>query len=260
MDYTKCDLHVHTKLSLCASKEAEASEYLKVAAKNGVQTIGFANHYWDETVKHPNLIGFYVQQYTEHVLQLKKELENIDHCGVKVLFGCETDFAGHTLGISEENAKLFDYVLVPHSHTHMYGFVLPENMTAPKDHARYLVESFLEVANHDLATKYIYGIVHPFSPCGKSPEDAVAILSNISDEDYQLCAKSAKLNNIKIELNSSALVNKPIYLLNEYKRFFSACKKEGCEFFAGSDKHNIIHDSSSDAFFKLNDVAEFLLS
>ena len=61
----------------------------------------------------------------------------------------------------------------------MYGFVLPENMTDPKDHAKYLVESFLEVASHPLAEKYIYGIVHPFSPCGKNPDDCSEELSGI---------------------------------------------------------------------------------
>ena len=112
MDFTKSDLHVHTKLSLCASNDAFAEDYLKAAADNGQEVIGFSDHYWDERVHHPNLIGFYQAQNTEHVLQLKKELETIDHHGLKVLFGCETEFAGHTLGISEEAAKLFDYVFV----------------------------------------------------------------------------------------------------------------------------------------------------
>lgn len=260
MDFTKCDLHVHTKLSLCANRNAEAADYIKAAAENNIETIGFSDHYWDETVFHPNLIGFYQQQNTEHVLQLKHELETIDHCGVNVLFGCETEFAGHTLGISEEKTKLFDYIIVPHSHTHMYGFVLPEDMVAPADHARYLVESFLEVANHPIAKECIYGIVHPFNPVGKNSDDSIEILKNISNEDYIKCAKAAKNNSVKIELNSSSLVNQPESLMNEYKRFFKICYNEGCEFFAGSDKHSVVYDKSTDAFFKLDDVAEFLFS
>ena len=260
MDFTKSDLHVHTKLSLCASNDAFAEDYLKAAADNGQEVIGFSDHYWDETVNHPNLIGFYQAQNTEHVLQLKKELETIDHHGLKVLFGCETEFAGHTLGISEEAAKLFDYVIVPHSHTHMLGFVLPEDMTAPKDHAKYLVDSFLEVANHKLAKKYIYGIVHPFNPVGKSDEDAVEILKNITDDEFLKCAESAKKNEVSIELNASSLVNKPDELLREYKRFFKACVQVGCSFFAGSDKHSVRTDKTQDAFFKINEVAEYLLS
>ena len=260
MDYTKSDLHVHTKLSLCASKDAFAEDYLKAAAENGVDTIGFSDHYWDEKVPHQNLIEFYKAQNTAHVLQLKNELDSINHYGVKVLFGCETEFAGHTLGISEESAKLFDYVIVPHSHTHMLGFVLPENMTATKDHAKYLVDSFLEIANHKLAKEYIYGIVHPFNPVGKSDEDSIEILKHVSDEDFLKCALAAKANGVKIELNTSSLVNKADELLKEYKRFFKVCFQVGCEFFGGSDKHSVRTDKTTDAFFKINEVAEYLFS
>ncbi len=260
MDYSKADLHVHTNLSLCASKTAFAEDYLKAAADNGVETIGFSDHYWDENVSHPNLIGFYREQNTEHVLKLKNELEKIDHHGVNVLFGCETEFAGHTLGISEECAKLFDYIVVPHSHTHMYGFVLPEGMTAPVDHAKYLVDSFLEVAEHKMAKEFIYGIVHPFSPVGKSDPDSVEILRCISDDDFLKCAQAAKANDVKIELNTSALVGKSDELMKEYRRFFKICFDVGCLFFAGSDKHSVKFEKSSDAFFKVNEVADYLFS
>lgn len=260
MDYTKCDLHVHTHLSLCGARDAFAEDYLKSASQNGVETIGFANHYWDETVFHPKLTGFYTPQNTEHVLKLKNELETISHHGVKVLFGCETEYAGHILGISEEKAKLFDYVVVPHSHTHMKGFVLPEDVTTTLDHSKYLVESFLEVASHPLAENYIFGIVHPFSPVGAPFDESIEILSHIADDAFRECGKAAKKNGVKIELNSSALVGKPKELIDELKRFYRACVAEGCEFFAGSDKHRVNNDALNDPFFKLNEVADYLLN
>ena len=46
----------------------------------------------------------------------------------EVLIGCETEYAHGTLGISEKKAETLDYVLVPHSHTHMNGFVLPDRL------------------------------------------------------------------------------------------------------------------------------------
>ena len=47
---------------------------------------------------------------------------------MKVLFGTETEYCGmsDTLGMRAETARLFDYVLVPHTHTHMRGFVIDD--------------------------------------------------------------------------------------------------------------------------------------
>ena len=67
MKLTKHDMHVHTNLSLCASATADPFEYIKTAATEGLETIGFSNHYWDEDV--PGASGWYAQQNTEHVMQ-----------------------------------------------------------------------------------------------------------------------------------------------------------------------------------------------
>ena len=47
---------------------------------------------------------------------------------MKILFGAEVEYCGKsdTLALNSERAHLLDYVLVPHTHTHMEGFVIPQ--------------------------------------------------------------------------------------------------------------------------------------
>ncbi len=261
MKFSSRDLHIHTSLSSCAARTADASGYIAAAARGGLELIGFANHYWDEAV--PGASGWYAPQNTVHVLSLKNELTQCAETVLKepgaprVIFGCETEYANGTLGISREHAELFDYVLVPHSHTHMRGFVLPDSCDTPRKHADYLVRSFLGVANHPLADR-ITGIVHPFVPVGTADEPACELLSLITDSDFSECARAAFENNIAIELNTSSLAHASDKLMYEYSRFFHCCKDAGCAFFAGSDKHDIICEPEKDIFFTVDEIAEKL--
>lgn len=50
MKFSSRDLHIHTSLSSCAARTADASGYIAAAARGGLELIGFANHYWDEAV------------------------------------------------------------------------------------------------------------------------------------------------------------------------------------------------------------------
>ncbi|HPE94472.1 MAG TPA: hypothetical protein PLT66_00200 [Bacillota bacterium] len=257
MDITSADLHIHTNLSLCAVESARAGAYIDAAARGNIKTVGFSNHYWDEDV--PGASDWYKVQNTQHVMQLKEELGDVSQYPVRVLFGCECEFAhGDTLSISEKKAQLFDYVLVPHSHTHMLGFVLPVDCQSPEKHADFLVKSFFGVVTHPLAKQYITGIVHPFDPCGKTSEQAKEILSGISDSVFYECACAAKENNVAVELNSSSFTNLAGAAMPEYLRFYHACKKAGCVFFSGSDRHKVREYDSADPFMKLKGIADGL--
>ena len=57
MKFSSRDLHIHTSLSSCAARTADASGYIAAAARGGLELIGFANHYWDEAV--PGASGWY---------------------------------------------------------------------------------------------------------------------------------------------------------------------------------------------------------
>ena len=133
MTFTESDLHVHTSISLCAERTADPLKYIEYGAANGLKTIGFANHYWDEDI--PGATPWYQLQNTEHIMQIFGQLGDRSRFPIKVLIGCETEYAHGTLGISEKKAEMLDYVLVPHSHTHMNGFVLPDDCNTPEKHA-----------------------------------------------------------------------------------------------------------------------------
>ncbi len=255
MTFTESDIHVHAAISLCAQATADPIKYIEYGPVNGLKTIGFSNHYWDEDVNGAS--PWYKNQNTEHIMQINSQLGDRSSFPIKVLIGCETEYANHMLAITPKKAEMLDYVLVPHSHTHMRGFVLPAGYEAPEKHADYLVQSFYEVATHKMAKDYITGIVHPFFPCGEKPDSVSRILGNISDAQFYECACAAKENNIDIELNTSCL--KTILddndAMAEYKRFFTQCKRAGCRFFGGSDKHNVIQAKADDIFYTIDGIA-----
>ena len=120
------DIHTHTEVSSCSSDRLATPEnYIREAAALGHTTLGFSNHLWDESVEGAS--GFYHKQTLSHILLEKDRIFSLDNCGMKILFGAEVEYCGSTdtLAIRAENAKALDYVLVPHTHTHMEGFVIP---------------------------------------------------------------------------------------------------------------------------------------
>ncbi len=124
------DIHNHTTLSRCCyDPEATAPAFIRRAVELGHTVLGISNHLWDEKV--PGASSWYKNQMISYGLQLR-DCVPADTCGVRVLIGTETEyFAAHSrLGMLAETAKKFDFVLVPHSHTHMRGDVFGDNADA----------------------------------------------------------------------------------------------------------------------------------
>lgn len=121
------DLHTHTLLSSCCEDQtATAENYIRKAAELGHRTFGISNHLWDEAVAGSG--DWYHKQSILYVLTEKPLIRALDPCGMKVLFGAETEYLGKsdTLAFTAANAHRFDYILIPHTHTHMQGFVIAE--------------------------------------------------------------------------------------------------------------------------------------
>lgn len=119
------DMHTHTRISLCCTEqEATLQNYLDKAADVGIQVLGISDHCWDKAVSGWS-IG-YQKQDVEWVSRIREEFP-VDTHGIKLYIGLESEYCGmsDTLGITAESAKSFDYVLIPHSHTHMKDFVMP---------------------------------------------------------------------------------------------------------------------------------------
>ena len=118
------DMHNHTFLSSCSSDEtANAASFVDKAAEVGIQVLGISNHCWDNKMEGAS--PWYAPQDVEHCLKIKDEIP-ADTKGVKLFIGIESEYRGmcDKIGISAQNAVKFDYILVPHTHTHMLNYVI----------------------------------------------------------------------------------------------------------------------------------------
>lgn len=121
------DIHTHTLISYCAhDQQATAANFLAKAANLGHTVFGISNHLWDFKVG--GFSQWYRDQSQNYVMEERAAIDAAEHYGMKVLFGAETEYRGMNdiLGITADTAAKFDYILIPHSHTHMRGFVIPE--------------------------------------------------------------------------------------------------------------------------------------
>lgn len=236
------DIHIHTNLSLCAKEDATLERYIEKAKKENLKVIGISNHLWDNAVSGAS--NWYTPQNLEHVLRLKELLpENREIDGIKVLFGCETEFTYEgKLCLAEQNFEHFDYVLLPHSHTHMKVVVPQERVADVKEHAKYLMDSFMKAITHPLSRR-IVSIAHPFVPGTKY--DIYNEVQSYIPNSYLFEAFSvAKENGVAIEVNGSCLIYMPDRDIPkcEYVRIYSIAKECGCKFTYGSDSHDVNSD------------------
>ncbi len=251
------DLHIHTYLSDCADRNnAQPADYLKEAEKAGLLAIGFADHAWDKAV--PGASPWYQKQPFERLKSTKEELEGIQS-PVKVFFGAETEYADGVLGVSAEAAQHLDYIIVPHSHTHMKGFVLPAGRESPKEHAKYLLESFYNLCSHPNRDLF-FGVAHPFHPVGASFEESREIFSHITDRDLEECMAVSKQNGVYLELNTSGFskIADEDIKDHHYSRVVYIAKEAKNRFFYGSDKHRVVPFGNPDRFFDMGKIIGLL--
>lgn len=232
------DIHIHTQLSSCAVRDTTVEGYVQRAKGGQLKVLGFSDHLWDSDV--PGSSQWYRPQNVEHVLQLKKELpSNRESEGIKILFGCETEFTHEgKLCLLEEHMDLFDYILVPHSHTHMKVVMPPEYAEDHRLHARFLMDSFMRLVTHPLVSR-ITSIVHPFVP-GTRFALYNTVQALIPDSYFYEAFSAAKEAGVAIELNGSCLIYLPEKEIPdcEYVRIYSIAKACGCRFTYGSDSHD----------------------
>ena len=247
------DIHIHTSISSCAQRDATFEGYIENAKNSGLKVLGFSDHLWDSAIVGAS--NWYKHQNIAHVLQLKGQLPpSREKDGIKILFGCETEFTHNgVLCLAEENFEYFDYVLVPHSHTHM-GIVVPQDTIADeKSHAKFLMDSFMRLIAHPLA-KRIVSVAHPFVP-GTRYNIYNSVQSYIPDSYLIEAFSAAKEKGVAIELNGSCLIYMPNEEISksEYVRIYSIAKQCGCRFTYGSDSHDIKTDR------KLGEIEKFLI-
>ena len=117
-----------------------------------------------------------------------------------------------------------------------------ERVMDVKDHAKYLMESFMKAVTHPLS-KRIVSIAHPFVPGTKY--DIYNEVQSYIPNSYLFEAFSvAKENGVAIEVNGSCLIYMPDRDIPkcEYVRIYSIAKECGCKFTYGSDSHDVNSD------------------
>lgn len=251
------DIHIHTSLSRCGRSDALLENYIEKADTLGLKLIGISDHMWDDTVSgwetiyegENRTVPFYEGQNVPHVLRTKDEISSIKTKGIKILSGAEVeyDYSRHDLAITEENARKFDYIIFPNSHTHM---VMPKEFYADKrKHIEFMYDAFMDVMDSPLR-KYVVAMAHPFCAV-MCPYGFEEMLGMITDEKYRRCYGACAENGIAVEINLSkfrGLNIKEILTCNNIRQFRIA-KECGCKFTFGSDSHTMSHLDSFHDFY-----------
>jgi len=242
--FIKHDFHIHTERSLCASRDAFAADYIKEAKSMGLKKIGFADHFWDEAYK-PLDFNFYEPQNYAHVSTIIDEIKSADTDGIEVFFGCEAEYSHeHGVGITEECAEKFDFIIVPNSHTHK---TMPAEFIKDKFkhlHTEFMIRAYYDIINSPVS-KYILSMAHPFDAVC-CPYDNNILKKMITDDTFKRLFDATAEKNIAVEINTGALRKhtRESFLESEEFRMFTIAKQCGCRFTFGSDSHNV-HDYSS---------------
>ncbi len=241
------DLHIHTNLSACSTDPMQTVESIvDYAARHGIATVGITNHVWDREI--PGASEWYAPQDFDHISRIREQIPR-DCKGVRVRIGAETEFAGGVIALTRAHRDALDYVLVPHSHIHMVGLVLPRDRVTDAEVASYLVESFLALVQQDFATS----IAHPFCPIGRTPENTKAILDCISDDEFARCFLTAREHGTAIEINGDCLHGEAS--LAAHERMFAIARDCGATFTLGSDAHAL---AELENIYLANDLAQRL--
>ncbi len=228
------DLHIHSNLSLCSTDANQTPEnILKYAKENNLKTICLTDHFWDSDAG--EAINWYSIQDYKHI-SAAKPLPQED--GVEFLFGCETEFdKDFRLGLNPLNFDKFDFIVIPTTHLHFRGFVVPDEDLSNERKAQLWVERLDALLNMPLPFHKI-GIAHLTTRCIEhiNHENLLKILNLIKDEDIERLMKKAAKLGCGIEINCSDM-GFDMSEADTILRFYKIAKKCGCKFYCGSDAH-----------------------
>lgn len=248
------DVHMHTVLSRCSNdNKFLPPAIIERSKKNGIKLLGFTDHMWDKSMPGGNNEIYEHQDY-DHVKKIHSMMPDKDD-GMIILFGCETEYYGKgRIGISNEVACMFDFVLVPTNHT-LTSYANEEGLKTPGEIGADLIKRLREVMGFGVAT----GICHPMLPMGFF-EIGDEIFKTISDEELNECFSMAREKDISIEINSCTFPG--IYdrgtdgfTDDTYIRILSIAKRAGCKFHFASDAHSL---SDIDRLMKLEPYLDLL--
>ena len=229
------DIHIHTCLSACCKDPRSLPEFIiPRAAAAGLKIIGFSDHLWDSAV--PCDSDWHRPQDFEHISRVRRMMP-ADTKGVRVLFGCETEYLGNgQAAISSEVAAQLDFVLVPISHA---GFVAPATGAGPEQLARGMLQWFAEAIELEVAT----GIAHPFLPC-RYQDHADEIIGLIGDAAFTDVFGRAAERGVSLGITTGFFPSlgggeTEGFHDETFLRMFTLAREARCVFHFGSDAHSL---------------------
>ncbi len=208
-----------------------AENILANAAASGYDTVCFTNHLWDAAVEGAS--AWYAPQHIDHVRRL---LPLPTAAGVRVCFGCETEYCGHgKLGLTPEHFGLFDFVAIPLNHLHFRGFVSPERPLTAEETACLLTERMEEIITLPLPFRKV-GIAHLTTGLMYTQGRVRDVVKHMKQERVQRVFGFLAAQGSGIELN-----NQSFQYYDEDREellaLYRMAKAEGCLFYCASDAH-----------------------
>lgn len=226
------DLHVHTSLSLCGDQTADFKDYFPALNQAGIETVGFANHFWDKAV-FPADHGFYAPQTLERMLEWKKELDAAEHYGIRVLFGGETEMYYDTsVGITTENTEKLDYLLIPLTHYHITGFSIKDNNLSDEQVKLLSIERATAAANFESKCPVVLAHFPMFF--GVFAERQKQIQGVFTKDEIRSLVSLLAERKVALELHSSFACTMDEWIVE----FMATAKEHGCKFTFGVDYHS----------------------
>jgi histidinol phosphatase-like PHP family hydrolase len=231
------DFHFHSQVSLCSRDPEQTNErILQYARENGLKKIIVTDHFWDKSVEGCPT-SWYNEQDFDHINKVKP-LPREE--GINFLFGAETEMSGNlVIGINKVHYDAFDFIIVPTTHLHMAGNLLPgENTNSHEHRAKTWITKLQALLESDLPFHKV-GIAHlACSLLYKSDtNEHQKVLDLIPTEKLkELFSKASRLG-VGIEINSDDFKN-PDRRTESVLRIFRIAKECGCKFYLASDAHS----------------------
>ena len=228
------DLHVHTNLSACCHGVGpEAADIISHALQHGYDMVCTTDHMWDSSI--PGASEWYLTQNQDHV---RRNLPLPQADGLRVLFGCETEFlGGQHLAISRQAFDYFDFVVIPVNHFHL---TRPEGCTSVQQVAELYMRRFEELIRLDLPWTKV-GIAHMTTHLTfHEPVDAhFQVYPLLPEERLREVLRFLAVKGAGIELNAGCFRPGWEQFYEENLRMYRLAKAAGCKFYGCSDAHSV---------------------
>lgn len=224
------DLHIHSQLSSCSSHpEQTVQNILAYGVKNNLKTLCITDHHWGTE----GGSSWYKKQGDIYSVLPLPQGDN-----TRFLFGCETDMdKSFNIGVSEQEKRELDFIIVPTTHLHMKNFTFDECHDNVRDKTALYIKRFEAFLNADLPFEKV-GLAHiTCSLIHRENDGFLEVLSGVSDRCFEKLFSGCAEKRCGVELNIALEFLNDSDKLETILRPYKIAKAVGCKFYLGSDAH-----------------------